>query len=148
MTQSSSGYVPFETREQKAKASPRTLPEMARWALSPARAEALRELDILASIFDDRFKVPGTDFRFGLDGVLGLLPGVGDTVTAGISGYLIVKARQLGVRKRVTVKMLGNVFVDWLLGLIPLVGDIFDFAHKANRKNIDLLRNELLMGQK
>lgn len=115
--------------------------------LSQERQDALKELETLATWFDDKFQMPGTRFRFGLDSILGLIPGVGDTVTAGVSTYLVARARKLGARKRVIVKMLKNVAVDWLVGSIPLVGDIFDFAHKANRKNIILLREELLRPQ-
>lgn len=105
--------------------------------------DVLRELEMIAHVFDDRFRIPGTSIRFGLDSILGLLPGVGDTVTAGVSAYLVGKAHAAGARKRAITKTIANVGVDWVVGSIPLVGDIFDIAYKANRKNLELLREEL-----
>jgi hypothetical protein len=100
-------------------------------------------LDRLAHWLDDRFAIPGTGIRFGVEGLLGLVPGIGDTATSLISLYLVAEARRLGAPKRMIVRMLFNVFVDWLIGLIPLAGDIFDIAYKANRKNITLLQRYL-----
>lgn len=145
MVQSTTGYVAVDTAAQGPNNDDTIRNTFKQWALSPNKEQTLKELDQLATLFDDRFRVPGTSFRFGLDSMIGLVPGIGDTVTAGVATYLVAKARQLGVRKRIIVKMLGNVAVDWVLGIIPLVGDIFDFAHKANRKNVALLRRELLI---
>lgn len=107
-----------------------------------SRPDMPDRLEQLEYWLDRAFRVPGTDLRFGLDGALGLIPGVGDTVTGLVSAYLVWEARQMGVRKRVQARMLKNVAVDWLIGSIPLVGDLFDFAFKANSKNIRLLREE------
>jgi len=139
MGASASGYIP-----QTEKLPITCQGDLSIIVLSPERQQALKELDTLAAWFDDKFRLPGTHLHFGLDSILGLVPGVGDTVTAGVSAYLVARARQLGARKRVVAIMLKNVAVDWLVGTIPLVGDIFDFAHKANRKNINLLREDLL----
>lgn len=100
-------------------------------------------LDRLEFWLDRAFRVPGTDIRFGFDPILGLLPGVGDTATALISSALIVAGWRAGARKRVLGQMAWNVVVDWLVGSIPLVGDLFDVAHKANVKNARLLREEI-----
>lgn len=100
-------------------------------------------LDRLAHWLDDRFALPGTNIRFGIEGLFGLIPGIGDTATSLISLYLVAEARRLGAPKRMIARMLFNVFVDWLIGLIPLVGDIFDIAYKANRRNINLLKSHL-----
>ncbi len=99
-------------------------------------------LDQLEFWLDRAFRLPGTDYRFGLDGILGLIPGVCDTVTAAVSSLLLVQAYRIGARKRVMTAMLKNILVDWILGSVPLVGDVFDFAHKANTKNLRLLRQE------
>lgn len=110
------------------------------------QTKALKELRTLSRWFDDRFTVPGTNLKFGLDSLVGLIPGVGDTISAGISAAMILRARQLGIRKRTQLKMLSNIGIDWLVGTVPVVGDVFDFAYKANRKNVDLLERELLRG--
>ncbi|MCB2053043.1 MAG: DUF4112 domain-containing protein [Geminicoccaceae bacterium] len=102
-----------------------------------------RRLAWLAHLLDDRFRLPGTNMRFGLDGVLGLVPGVGDTATTLVALYIVGEAWRHGISKRVLVQMLANTGVDWLVGAIPLVGDIFDFAFKGNRRNIALLHREL-----
>lgn len=105
--------------------------------------ERLARLDRFADLLDSRFRIPGTGLRFGLDGVIGLIPGIGDTATAAASLYVVVQARELGCGNWTLVRMLGNVAVDGVLGSVPLLGDIFDFAWKANRRNIRLLREDL-----
>ena len=101
-------------------------------------------LDILEHWLDQAFRLPGTDYRFGLDGLLGMVPGVGDTATAALSGYFMLEAWRIGARKRIIAEMGKNVAIDWLVGAIPVVGDLFDFAHKANTKNLRLLKQERL----
>ena len=103
--------------------------------------DALASLERLVSLLDDRFSVGG--FRFGLDGLLGLVPGVGDSLGALASAYLIVEARRLGAPRSVLLRMTGNLLLDYLIGAIPLLGDLFDFGFKANRRNLDLLRRAL-----
>ena len=96
----------------------------------------------LEHLFDRAFTFPGTQFRFGLDGVLGLLPGIGDAATALVSSVVVADAWKSGARKRTIARMAKNVGVDFVVGSIPLVGDLFDFGYKANTKNIKLLRDE------
>ena len=111
---------------------------------TPAEIEAkIKRIEALADWLDTKFVIPVINWPIGLDGIIGLIPGVGDTVTTGLSGYLMYEAHQCGARKRTLGKMGWNVCVDWLLGSIPLVGDIFDVAHKANAKNARLLLEEL-----
>lgn len=98
------------------------------------------KLEQLADLMDNQFTIPGTDIRIGLDPILGLIPGVGDTASLAVSGYIIHKARQNGVHPILLSRMTWNVFMDWLIGLVPLVGDIFDVGFKANRRNIELIR--------
>lgn len=99
-------------------------------------------LSRLEHLFDRAYRLPGTNFRFGLDGILGLIPVGGDAATALVSGTLVLDAWKGGARKRVLARMVKNVGVDFLVGSIPLVGDLFDFGYKANTKNIKLLRDE------
>ena len=105
--------------------------------------EALRRLDALAKLMDTAFVLPGTNVRFGLDGVIGLIPGIGDLVSGAISSYLIWEARRLGVSKWVLGRMMANTLIDTTIGAIPLAGDFFDVMFKANIKNMALLRRHL-----
>ena len=100
----------------------------------------LLQLERFADWMDSRFRVPGTELRFGLDGLLGLVPGVGDSVTALPAAYVILRARAIGAPPHLQARMVGNVLMDLLIGALPLVGDLFDFGFKANRRNVGLLR--------
>jgi hypothetical protein len=107
------------------------------------RAQVLRRLEWLTNFLDDRYAVPGTKFRFGWDTLIGLVPVVGDSVTTGLSVYFMWEASRLGIRKRTLWRMLGNVGLDFVVGAVPLVGDLCDVAWRANRKNLKLLKQEL-----
>ena len=89
------------------------------------------------------FPLPGTKIRFGLDPILGLLPGGGDTITGGISAYIVVEAARMGLPREVLYKMVGNILLDSFAGTIPVLGDIFDVGWKSNVKNIELLEKHL-----
>jgi len=102
-----------------------------------------RDVERLANVLDDQFCVPGTSLRFGLDGVIGLIPGIGDLFTAAISTYLIGIAHQAGASAWLKTRMAANVGIDTTLGAIPVVGDAFDFAFKANRANTRLLATHI-----
>ena len=94
----------------------------------------------LVRFLDDGLVVPGTQYRFGFDGILGLLlPGAGDAVTAAGALSLLYLALQRGVPRVVLTRMALNVAIDAIVGAIPIVGDLFDFAYKANRRNLRLL---------
>lgn len=101
------------------------------------------DLEFLASILDDRFRVPGTSIRFGLDSVIGLVPGVGDVISATLSSYLIWRAHQLGVSKLTLLRMAGNTVADTVVGAVPVIGDVMDVAFRANRRNLELLRRHV-----
>ena len=100
----------------------------------------LKWVDRITRIMDSKFKIPGTNFRFGLDPILGLLPGLGDATSLAISGSLIYYMAKHGVSRKVIIMMLGNVALDALFGSIPILGNIFDFYYKANTRNIRLLK--------
>ena len=101
------------------------------------------DIDRLAKFLDSEFRLPGTQLRFGMDGVIGLIPGIGDAITGGLGLYIVARAHREGAPKLMLLKMLWNLAVDTVLGAIPLVGDIFDFAHRANLKNAQLLQKHL-----
>jgi hypothetical protein len=112
----------------------------------PGDAETQRQiarLETLARVLDDVFRVPGTRIRFGLDGVVGLIPGVGDAVTGALAAYLAVRARDLGLPASVILRMAANVGIDLAVGSIPVAGDLFDVGFKANRRNVELMKREL-----
>lgn len=92
----------------------------------------------LARLMDSSIRLPG-GFRIGLDGIIGLVPGIGDAVGLFISSYLIGKAATLGASRLVLARMVGNVLLETALGSIPVVGDLFDFVFKANNRNMQLL---------
>jgi hypothetical protein len=100
-------------------------------------------LDRYATLMDARFRVPGTRIRFGLDPVIGLLPGIGDALGLALSLYVVVEAIRLGVSKRVLFRMLGNVGLEALVGVVPVLGDVFDIGFKANLRNAALLRSSI-----
>lgn len=100
-------------------------------------------LDRLAQVLDDIFHIPGTRIRFGLDALLGLIPGLGDAASGLASCVIIAAAWQRGLPRVTIGRMLANVALDSMLGAIPVVGDLFDVAWKANRKNVELLQRSL-----
>ena len=107
------------------------------------REERLARLEALAKLLDVAFILPGTNIRYGIDGLIGLIPVVGDIITTAISLWLVREARALGAPWHITARMLGNVAVDGVVGLVPLAGDAFDVMFRANMKNVRLLRRWL-----
>ena len=106
-------------------------------------ADTLRHVRRIADLFDTKWSIPGTRFRFGLDPILGLIPGVGDLVATGVTTWLIYQAHRLGMPLHVKARMALNAGIDFVIGAIPLVGDLFDFAFKANRRNLRILEKAL-----
>jgi len=100
-------------------------------------------LDILSHILDDFIKIPGTSIRFGLDGIMGLVPGIGDVLGGIASCIIIVAAWMRGVPYVTVVRMLANVGIEVVVGSIPILGDAFDIAWRANRRNYALLTGSL-----
>lgn len=97
----------------------------------------------LTKLLDSCFYIPGTSLRFGLDPLLSLIPFVGDTTSAALSGYIMVIALQLGAPLSVIGRMVLNIVVDMVVGFIPLLGDLADFGLKANTRNMRLLEDYL-----
>lgn len=104
---------------------------------------SLRRLDRYAKMLDSKFRIPFTGIRFGLDPVIGLLPGIGDVAGLGLSLYLIGEAIKIGAGPKTIVKMIGNVLVEFVIGLVPLFGDAFDLLWKANDRNAALVRTHI-----
>ena len=99
----------------------------------------LGRLRRLAWLLDGAARIPGTRFRFGLNSLIGLAPGVGDTVLAGISLWIVWEARALGVPSYKLARMLGNVGIEAAMGAIPLLGDAMDVVFKANLRNLAIV---------
>jgi len=108
-----------------------------------SRAERIARLDALATLLDSAFLIPGTNIRFGLDALIGLVPGIGDAITTLISLYIVREARALGASRLVIARMLANVAIDGVVGAVPLVGDVIDVAWRSNRRNMALLQKHL-----
>ena len=111
--------------------------------LDAGRQQSLARLEAVARLMDGAFVVPGTSIRFGLDGIIGLVPVAGDLIAGVIATYLIWEARQLGAPRWLIARMLANAFLDTTVGAIPVVGDAFDVLFRANMKNMALLRRHL-----
>ena len=103
---------------------------------SPASGDRLRDL---ARLLDEAIRIPGTNIRVGLDALLGLLPGGGDVAGGLLSGLIMLQAARAGAPASILARMLGNVLLDVAVGTVPLLGDLFDVAWRANTRNVRLL---------
>lgn len=99
----------------------------------------LEHLAVLSRLLDRAFRVPGTQWRFGLDALIGLIPGLGDVVGSVVGAYSLWIARRIGAPGAVQARMVLNLAIDGIVGLVPLAGDLFDFAFKAHSRNLALL---------
>lgn len=104
------------------------------------REQRLARLEALAKVLDVAFVVPGTNVRYGIDGLIGLVPVIGDVITTAISLWMVREARALGAPMHLIARMLGNVALDGVVGLVPVAGDAFDVMWRANVRNMRLLR--------
>ncbi len=104
------------------------------------RIEIEDGLESLSKYLDDWVKIPVVGWRFGLDALIGLIPNVGDTMTSVASFYILVAGVRYGVPKITLLRMAFNIGLDYVVGVIPFVGDAFDFFWKANKQNMDLIR--------
>ncbi len=104
------------------------------------REQRFARLDTLAKLMDVAFVVPGTKVRYGIDGIIGLVPVVGDLLTTAIALWIVREARALGAPRHLVARMLGNVALDGVVGIVPFVGDAFDVVFRANMRNMRLLR--------
>lgn len=113
--------------------------ERPRAAADPVLEARLRELRQLAWLLDARFRIPGTGWRIGLDGLIGVIPGIGDGLPMLAGAWIIWRSAQLGVQQTTLLRMVGNLLIDAAAGSVPVLGDVFDVAFKANLRNLDLL---------
>jgi hypothetical protein len=102
-----------------------------------------RRLEAMETLLERAFVLPGTRYRIGLDAVVGLIPVVGDIITASMGAWLVWEARNLGMSKFHLARMAGNIGVDTLVGLVPVLGDAFDLAFRSNTRNLRIVRRWL-----
>jgi len=116
--------------------------------ITPLEAdERLRWVERVARLMDSQFRLPGTQFRFGLDPLLGLVPIVGDLSTTVVSVALLLTMMRYGASGSVVVRMGLNILIDSVVGAVPLLGNVFDFAYKSNERNVALLRRHYAEGR-
>jgi hypothetical protein len=108
---------------------------------------SLKHIDYLAKLMDAQFRVPGTNFRFGLDAIIGLIPGGGDLSTFAVSGYMLWIMAKNGASGYVLARMVLNVLLDTIIGSIPLIGDVFDMFYKSNMRNLRLMQEHYREGR-
>ncbi|MFB2919400.1 MULTISPECIES: DUF4112 domain-containing protein [Aerosakkonema] len=108
-----------------------------------SKAATLQRLRQISHVLDNAIAVPGTKYRVGLDPILGLLPGGGDTLTAFFSAYIVWEAARMGLPRESLVRMVMNILFDTVVGAVPIIGDFLDVTWKANVKNLQLLETHL-----
>lgn len=106
---------------------------------APAADERVARVRFLARLLDNQFRIPGTDYRIGIDPLIGLVPGIGDAVSALLAAWILVSAARIGAPPAVLARMGLNLAIDSLVGLVPVLGDLFDAGYKANARNLRLL---------
>lgn len=111
------------------------------------RADAMRWVDEASNLLDAKYRIPGTRVRFGLDFLMGLIPGAGDAVSLGFSGLLIATMAKNGASLRLVLLMLANVIVDAIVGAVPVAGSFFDLFFRANLRNARLMREHYEQGK-
>lgn len=110
----------------------------------PTTTQRHAEVRALADLLDSRFRIPFTQYRFGVDAILGLVPGIGDVAGLVAASLVVAQAVRLGARGWTLANMLLTITLDATVGSIPVAGTVFDVAYKANRRNVDLLEQHAL----
>jgi hypothetical protein len=128
--------------QSKAKSKAKSKVKPALETASPVNAQ-LVQLQRLSHLLDNAIALPGTDYRIGLDPFLGLIPGAGDVAGTALSAYIVIQAARWKLPAATLIRMLLNVCLDWLMGTLPLLGDLFDVGWKSNARNVALLEHHL-----
>ena len=115
--------------------------------MKSTKSTELKSVEILAKLMDSQFQIPGTKIRFGLNPLIGLVPGLGDFAGFLVSGYMILMCARNGASGFLLARMTLNILIDALIGSVPLIGDVFDFAYKANKRNLNLMQEHYVEGR-
>ena len=107
----------------------------------------LKWVERVSYLMDEKFRLPGTNFRFGLDPLINLIPGVGDLSGFAVSSMLVLAMAKHGVSRKVLIMMFLNIVLDSTIGAIPIIGQVFDFTYKSNSRNIKLLKEHFNEGK-
>jgi hypothetical protein len=130
-----------------ARPNPRLDEMMAQFEGMPGMgrdARSIRQrIEMMEQLLENAFVVPGTRFRVGLDAILGVVPVVGDLISAAMGAWIVWEARNLGMSRWQLVRMSANVGIDTAIGAIPIVGDAFDLVFRSNSKNLRIIRKHL-----
>jgi Domain of unknown function (DUF4112) len=108
-----------------------------------SHAPRLKRMRQLSRLLDSAIVIPGTKKRIGLDPIIGLIPGGGDTVSAMLSSYIIIEAARIGIPREALVRMVMNVLIDTIVGAVPVFGDVFDVFSKANLRNMQIVESHV-----
>jgi len=130
-------------RPRSTRAGARKKPSSARTAAAARRQAARERLITLTRLMDGLFEIPVVRQKVGLDALIGMVPVLGDLVSAGVGLYLVFEARELGASRWLQARMVGNLLLDFLVGAVPLLGDFFDVLFRAHQRNLRLLQKEL-----
>jgi hypothetical protein len=109
----------------------------------PNVSDSVSRISLLAHVLDSAIPIPGTNRTIGIDPLIGLVPVIGDAISAALSSYIVWEAKQLGIPRWKLARMIGNVALDTAVGAVPLLGDLFDVAFKANKRNLRIVLDHL-----
>ena len=115
--------------------------------LKEIKEERLLRLKILGERLDESIKIPGTDYKMGLDSIIGAVPVIGDLIGGVLSTYILYSGIKLGASPKIVAQMATNIAIDFAIGSIPIIGDLFDFVWKANKKNVKLIEEMTLLNE-
>jgi hypothetical protein len=109
----------------------------------PDLSDSVARISMVAQVLDSAIPIPGTNRTIGIDPLLGLLPVVGDAISAALSSYIVWEAKQLGIPRWKLARMIGNIAADTAIGAVPFLGDLFDVGFKSNRRNLRIVLDHL-----
>ena len=110
--------------------------------------EKLLRLKRLSHNLDEAFTIPGTERKIGIDPIIGLIPGGGDLIGGALSIYIMHAGIRMGMPRSVIIRMFGNIALEFIIGCIPIIGDLFDAMWKSNQKNVKLIEDSIISEEK
>ena len=110
--------------------------------------EKLMRLKRLSHNLDEAFTIPGTERKIGIDPIIGLIPGGGDLIGGALSIYIMHAGIRMGMPRSVIIRMFGNIALEFIIGCIPIIGDLFDAMWKSNQRNVKLIEDSIISEEK